>query len=67
MEYKHKSFNPMWAGLSILCSTMELDGWMLYNVVPVSQYEAVAVFVRPIQREEPEPEPSEVQYPGDYL
>lgn len=65
VDYKHRSFNPMWGGLSIICATMEVEGWMLYNVVSVSQYEAVAVFVRPrqvIEEEEPEPE-----HIGDYL
>lgn len=50
----------------MICANMEEDGWMLYHIVPVNQYESVAVFVRPKQVEELDEE-SEVQYPGDYL
>lgn len=64
VEYKHKAYNPMWAGLSMICTHMEEDGWMLYHVVPVHQYESVAVFVRPAQVLNEE---SEVKFPGDYL
>lgn len=64
VDYKHKAYNPMWAGLSMLCTHMEEDGWMLYNIVPVNQYESIAVFVRPKQVENEE---SEVKFPGDYL
>lgn len=66
VDYKHRSFNPMFGGLSMICANMEEDGWMLYHIVPVNQYESVAVFVRPKQVEELNEE-SEVQYPGDYL
>lgn len=64
MIYKHKTYNPMWAGLSMLCVTMENEGWMLSHIVPVNQYEAVAVFARSTVVETTE---SEVKFPGDYL
>ncbi len=64
VDYKHRSFNPMWAGLAMVCATMEEDGWMLYHIVPVNTYESIAVFVRPRQVLDEE---SEVKFPGEYL
>lgn len=65
MEYKHHIFNPYFGGLPVVCAMFESDGWMLYNVINVNQYESVAVFVRPIEAKKPDPE--EPEHTGDYL
>lgn len=64
MKIKHVTFNPMWAGLQMVLSNAEQDGWMLSHIVPSTQYEAVAVLIKPDPAKEIEEE-SEVEYdPG---
>lgn len=62
MRVKHMSFNPMWAGLQMILTNMEEDGWALSHVVPVTQYEAVAVFMK---ADDPKNEESEVEFTGE--
>jgi hypothetical protein len=62
MRVKHVTFNPMWAGLQMVLSNAEQDGWMLSHIVPSTQYEAVAVLVKPDPVKETEEEKSEVDY-----
>lgn len=52
MKIKHAPFNPMWGNLSTICESMENEGWMLSHIVPVDNYQAVAVFVRPDEKTE---------------
>ena len=46
-EVRHASFNPSWGGIHDTCREQERDGFALVRVVPVTQYEAIAVFERP--------------------
>lgn len=59
VDFKHVVFNnsytSMFGGspLERLCKEWETEGWMLSHVIPHTQYESVAVFVRGIEvREE---------------
>lgn len=62
MKVRHCVFNPMWAGLQMILNNMEDEGWALSHVVPVTQYEAVAVFMK---SDEPKEEESEVEFSSD--
>ena len=79
-EYKHWSlnptlFNPQEPELVFACRTMEKDGFRLIQVVPYSQYLAIAVFERPdelivtIEERLSEPKPIQVCYVcnGEYV
>lgn len=52
---KHVAFNPQWSmpGRSLLegvCNEQAEDGWQLVRVVPVHEFEAIAVFERGCSR-----------------
>lgn len=47
MRVKHVTFNPQWGGLQLILENAEEDGWMLSHIVPSTQYQAVAVLVKP--------------------
>lgn len=65
MKIKHITFNPMWGSLDMLLVQAEEDDWMLSHIVTSSQYEAVAVMIKPDPAKEVEEEESEVDYdPG---
>lgn len=63
MRVKHVAFNPMWGGLQMLLDTAADDGWALSHVVPVTDYQAVLVFMRA----DSDPEEQEVDENGSYL
>ena len=55
-EVTHVPFNPIPLGhndspISRVCGDWGRGGWALLRVVPVSQFEAVAVFERAIHKE----------------
>lgn len=59
VNFKHISFNPNELGglfamspLSRLCEQYEKDDWMLSHVIPHTQWESVAVFVRGAESDE---------------
>lgn len=51
VEVNHVAFNPTTLSLTFsplqnICSEYERGGWSLVRVVPVHQYESIAVFER---------------------
>ena len=63
MKVKHVAFNPMWAGLQMILTKLEEDGWALSHIVPVTDYEAVAVFMKA----DPPTEERVIDENGSYL
>jgi hypothetical protein len=52
-EVHHVSFNPLYGSpVNDACDQLEPEGWELERIVPVSQYECVAVFTRHWRRSE---------------
>lgn len=50
MKTKHQVFdpNPLYGTpLQIICDNMQEDGWTLSHIVSVSEYQSVAIFLRP--------------------
>lgn len=45
MEIRHKVFNPKLQSLESVLTTEPIENdWMLLNVIPVTEYEWVAIF-----------------------